>query len=57
VRFDDSESRSIAILNAGNLATTHCVIEQIQRDIREERVINLNTIDYLSDTADYSGDF
>jgi putative proteasome-type protease len=55
-RFDDSESRSIAILSAGNLATTQCVIEQIQRDIREERVINLNTIDYLSDTADYIGD-
>lgn len=55
-RFDDTVSRSIVILSAGNLATTQCVIEQIQRDIREERDINLNTIDYLSDTADYIGD-
>jgi putative proteasome-type protease len=55
-RFDDTENRSIAILSAGNLATTQCVIEQIHRDIREERVINLNTIDYLSDTADYIGE-
>jgi putative proteasome-type protease len=55
-RFDDTENRSIAFLSPGILASTQCVIEQIHRDIREKRVINLNTIDYLSDTADYIGD-
>jgi putative proteasome-type protease len=54
--FDDVPNRSIVILSAGNLATTQCVIEQIHRDIREEREVNLHSSDYLSDTADYVGE-
>jgi len=54
--FDEVPNRSIVILSAGNLATTQCVIEQIQRDIREEREVNLHSSDYLSDTADYVGE-
>jgi putative proteasome-type protease len=55
-RFDSTPNRAIVLLSAGNLATTQCVIEQIHRDIREERPLNINTTDYLSDTADYIGD-
>jgi putative proteasome-type protease len=54
--FETPDNRSLVIMSAGNLATTQCVIEQIQRDIREEQLLNINTTDYLSDTADYIGE-
>lgn len=55
-KFDTSPDRSLVILSAGNLATTQCVLEQVQRDVREEQLVNINTTDYLSDTADYIGE-
>ena len=55
-RFETQADRSIVILSAGNLATTQCVIEQLNRDIRENKEDNLNTTHYLSDTADYIGE-
>jgi putative proteasome-type protease len=55
-RFEGASDRSLVLLSAGNLATTQCVIEQVQRDVREERLVNIYTTDYLSDTADYIGD-
>lgn len=55
-RFDTTPDRALVVLSAGNLATTQCVIEQINRDVRESRLLNINTTDYLSDTADYIGD-
>lgn len=54
-RFETTADRNIIIMSAGNLATTQCVIEQLNRDIREHSDINLNTTAYLSDTADYVG--
>lgn len=55
-RFNTKADRCIAILSAGNLATTQCVIEQLNRDLRESNETSLNTTHYLSDTADYVGD-
>lgn len=55
-RFETTADRSLVVMSAGNLATTQCVIEQITRDIREDRLLNINNTDYLSDTADYIGD-
>lgn len=54
-RCETTPDRSIVILSAGNLATTQGVIEQVQRDIREEKPDNINTLNYLSDIADYLG--
>ncbi len=47
--------RFIVIMSAGNLATTQSVIEQIRRDIRDQQPLNLNTINYMGDIADYVG--
>jgi len=55
-RFDTHADRSLVLMSAGNLATTQFVIEQIHRDIRENQSKNLNTLSYLSDTADYVGE-
>jgi putative proteasome-type protease len=55
-RMETTEDRSLVLMSAGNLATTQCVIEQLDRDIREAHPINLNTTRYLSDTADYIGE-
>lgn len=55
-RFETTSDRSLVVMSAGNLATTQCVIEQLQRDIREANICNLNTTSYMSDTADYVGE-
>lgn len=55
-RFDTNADRSMVVMSAGNLATTQCVIEQLNRDLREDNKINLNTTAYMSDTADYVGE-
>lgn len=55
-RFNTNADRCITILSAGNLATTQCVIEQLNRDLRENSETSLNSTHYLSDTADYVGD-
>ncbi len=55
-RFNTHADRCITILSAGNLATTQCVIEQINRDLRENSETSLNSTHYLSDTADYVGE-
>ena len=52
---ETNPDRFIVILSAGNLATTQSVIEQIRRDIREQQPLNLNTIGYMADIADYVG--
>ncbi|QPK61978.1 peptidase [Methylomonas sp. LL1] len=50
--FDD---RKIILLSAGNLATTQAVLDQLRRDIKEGSKINLNTVHYLSEAAEYLG--
>jgi putative proteasome-type protease len=53
--FATQADRNLALLSAGNLATTQAVIEQLRRDKRENTPVNLNTIQYLSEAADYLG--
>lgn len=55
-RFETAADRSMVIMSAGNLATTQCVIEQLNRDIREASPQSINTTSYMSDTADYVGE-
>ena len=47
--------RSIVLLSAGNLATTQAVLDQLDRDIKTNAHINLNTVDCLSEAAEYLG--
>lgn len=53
--FNTNPDRKIVMLSAGNLATTQSVIDQIKRDIKEYAEINLNTVHYLSEAAEYLG--
>ena len=50
--FDD---RKLVLLSAGNLATTQAVVEQLRRDKLENALVNLNSVQHLSDAADYLG--
>lgn len=47
--------RKIVLLSAGNLATTQAVLNQLRRDIRDCTELNLNTVRYLSEAAEYLG--
>ena len=49
------DDRIIVLLSAGNLATTQTVLERLRRDIKECAAINLNTVHYLSEAAEYLG--
>ena len=53
--FHTKADRKIVLLSAGNLATTQAVIDQVKRDCKESSEINLNTMRYLSDVAEYLG--
>jgi putative proteasome-type protease len=53
--FATREERSLVLLSAGNLATTQAVVERLRRDKRENVPVNLNTVQYLSEAADYLG--
>ena len=47
--------RKIVLLSAGNLATTQAVLDQLRRDIKNSTTLNLNTVQYLSEAAEYLG--
>ena len=47
--------RVIVLLSAGNLATTQAVIDQLDRDMHINSPINLNTVKFLSEAAEYLG--
>ena len=51
----NARDRHIILLCAGNLATTQAVLDQIKRDRKEKAEINLDTVRYLSDAAEYLG--
>jgi putative proteasome-type protease len=53
--FETTSDRTIVILSAGNLATSQAVLDQLDRDIREQASINLNTVNFLSEAAEYVG--
>ncbi len=54
--FGRDGDRQIALLSAGNLATTQGVIGQLEKDIRQSKRQNLLTIATLEDAADYVGE-
>jgi len=53
--FATANDRRIVLLCAGNLATTQAVLEQLHRDKIKSTPINLNTVECLSEAADYLG--
>lgn len=53
--FDCRPDRKIVLLSAGNLATTQAVLEQMHRDKIKEAKTNINTVECLSEAADYLG--
>lgn len=53
--FDSLPDRKIIMLCAGNLATTQAVLEQMHRDKIKNAKININTVECLSEAADYLG--
>jgi len=53
--FDTAPDRKIVLLSAGNLATTQAVLEQLHRDKIKNARINFNTVECLSEAADYLG--
>ncbi|MEQ1638238.1 MAG: peptidase [Methylococcales bacterium] len=53
--FDTRNDRKIILLSAGNLATTQAVLEQLHRDKIKGAEININTVECLSEAADYLG--
>jgi len=53
--FDTLDDRKIVLLCAGNLATTQAVLEQLHRDKIKSAEINFNTVECLSEAADYLG--
>jgi putative proteasome-type protease len=53
--FDTYSDRKIVLLCAGNLATTQAVLEQVHRDKIKNAKINFNTVECLSEAADYLG--
>ena len=53
--FDTNNDRKIILLCAGNLATTQAVLVQLHRDKLKNNLPNLNTVECLSEAADYVG--
>jgi putative proteasome-type protease len=53
--FNTGNDRKIVLLCAGNLATTQAVLEQLHRDKLKNHLPNLNTVECLSEAADYVG--
>jgi len=54
--FDPGGDRFFVILSAGNLATTQALVHRLRSDIvRKERRVNLATVDYMFDAAEYLG--
>lgn len=53
--FTTKNDRTIVLLCAGNLATTQAVLDQLDRDIKENAETSLNSVDFLSEAAEYLG--
>lgn len=53
--FATNADRKIVLLCAGNLATTQAVLEQLHRDKIKNTPVNMNTVECLSEAAEYLG--
>ena len=54
-RYTEPGERQLVLLSAGNLATSQGVIDEIQRDLREQARVTVSNAQYLADVADYIG--
>jgi putative proteasome-type protease len=45
----------ITLLTAGNLATSQAVTRRLRRDLENESILNLKTVQHLAEAADYVG--
>lgn len=53
--FEVASERVLVILSAGNLATTHALIQRLQRDIESSTRPNLHSVRTLFEGAEYLG--
>ena len=53
--FGREGERSFVVLTAGNLATTQSVISHVKRDIKQNNVPNLMTVENMTEAAEYVG--
>jgi putative proteasome-type protease len=54
-RFLGDGERHITVLTAGNLATSQAVVRQLKRDLADNKIPNLKTVNHLAEAADYVG--
>ncbi len=55
-RFELGPERQFVVLTAGNLATTQSTMAQLKKDLRQQSMVNLNTVMSVGDAADYLGE-
>lgn len=55
-RFEQPGERVFGVLTAGNLATSQAVLLQIKRDIKQNKTPNLNSVEHISEAAEYIGE-
>jgi putative proteasome-type protease len=53
--FGKEGERAFVVLTAGNLATTQSVIAQLKRDIKQGNVPNFNSVEDMTEAAEYLG--
>tara|TARA_R110000824_G_scaffold279180_1_gene467404 strand:- start:49562 stop:50320 length:759 start_codon:yes stop_codon:yes gene_type:complete len=53
--FNALPDRKLVLLSAGNLATSQSTLAKLQRDIRRNAEININTVSTIGEAADYIG--
>lgn len=54
--FNAEADRQFVLLSSGNLATSQSTLAQLQKDIRENSQLNLNTVSTIGEAADYIGE-
>ncbi|MGH8502277.1 MAG: peptidase [Gammaproteobacteria bacterium] len=54
--FGIDGERQFVLLSAGNLATTQAVVNRLERDIADNAEASLNSVEYLSQAAEYLGE-
>lgn len=55
-RFGIEGERQFVVLSAGNLATTQGVVSRLKKDLKEEAEVSLQTVESMSDAAEYLGE-
>lgn len=55
-RFELGPERQFCVLSSGNLATTQATMHQMKKDIKINAPVSLNTVETISEAADYLGE-